>query len=786
VTAHVRSPLTELAVQNEPLIRLLADPAKPAGSIAAFARAVGRDKSNVAKSLDKLVVAGLAATPNGRHVPDLTDAGRQQLEALDRAAGVAPPAAGGGLQLAHALIRPNPLNPRKHFDPVRLEQLADTIESAGDILENLVVTPPGPDGLYTLYDGERRWRAVGLLIERGTWPADRGLPCKERAADAKEVAALSAYLALVANGQAEPLTDIEEARAYAVLIQETGWSASEAARRAGKNPRVVQEAIKVIREAKPADIKLHEDHNGAAPYTWEWLRHSVRNPGEAPSPPPAAETPATATALVLDPARPAPPTEAELTPAQALIMAEIDAAVRTKPELKAPLGPTTKIRQFSTPDKDPDVQRLISEGFIQLDLRGAPSPTVSLLRPGALWLARQPGNFMDIEYRLLRARQEAEVPRETHDELVASGEYDTGWLNIPPPPKPYEVSDPHALVLLEILDATQKLAAGLQYRGAEVRNDFDRPLAEELKNTGPGLIYGLHSPAYEDGIWRFKTSYDADKSLEAQFPGSTKTAATRRQHIAALRAKLGAPNSTGYVTSWLNGPFEPDGAWAAERQRQREARERVEAERQAEASRKAAEAEAAIAIGVQFLEQAQAIRAEVAAVGGDLGVVKPSRFVVAANLGGAPLPWSLDAQGDIIDRDGNPLIAHKGAPLAARRLLMVLCLNAAAGYPTPDIPAVAGDLDEPEFVRAMAAAMLDEEPAASRAAAERAAARFLAGHLQDEGVAYGAPGLSWTAEAAAQLVEEFDVFAFFDDETADAAEAEDDPALEAALSDEEG
>ncbi len=52
-------------------------------------------------------------------------------------------------------------NPRKHFDPARLQELADNIQLHG-ILQPLVVRPAGPDGRYELVAGERRLRAAKL------------------------------------------------------------------------------------------------------------------------------------------------------------------------------------------------------------------------------------------------------------------------------------------------------------------------------------------------------------------------------------------------------------------------------------------------------------------------------------------------------------------------------------------------------------------------------------------------------------------------------------------------
>ena len=55
-------------------------------------------------------------------------------------------------------------------------ELADTIAEVG-LLENLIVKPLG-DGKYQLKGGERRWRAIGMLISQGRWDAKRKILCK--------------------------------------------------------------------------------------------------------------------------------------------------------------------------------------------------------------------------------------------------------------------------------------------------------------------------------------------------------------------------------------------------------------------------------------------------------------------------------------------------------------------------------------------------------------------------------------------------------------------------------
>src|SRR5258705_8878383 len=56
-------------------------------------------------------------------------------------------------------IDPNPVQPRRVFEPERLQELANSIKSNG-VIQPLVVRPSG--SRYQLVAGERRWRAAKL------------------------------------------------------------------------------------------------------------------------------------------------------------------------------------------------------------------------------------------------------------------------------------------------------------------------------------------------------------------------------------------------------------------------------------------------------------------------------------------------------------------------------------------------------------------------------------------------------------------------------------------------
>jgi ParB family chromosome partitioning protein len=136
-------------------------------------------------------------------------------------------------ELPVALIKPNPAQPRKRFDPEALAALAASIESTG-VVQPLLVRPL-PDGSYELVAGERRWRAAqqaGL---------DR-VPAIIR--DAAEAEALQT--ALIENVVREDLNPVDEARACATLVEDLGVSKEELGRRVGRSRPAVSNLIRLL------------------------------------------------------------------------------------------------------------------------------------------------------------------------------------------------------------------------------------------------------------------------------------------------------------------------------------------------------------------------------------------------------------------------------------------------------------------------------------------------------------------------------------------------------------
>lgn len=130
-------------------------------------------------------------------------------------------------------IRPNPWQPRTHFDEEDLQELAQSIREHG-VLQPVLVSQQ-PDGSFQLITGERRWRAV-QLAGMPTVPA----MVKEATPQA------SLEMALVENIQRRDLNPLEEAHAYRQLLDEHGLTQDKLAQRIGKSRVAVTNTLRLL------------------------------------------------------------------------------------------------------------------------------------------------------------------------------------------------------------------------------------------------------------------------------------------------------------------------------------------------------------------------------------------------------------------------------------------------------------------------------------------------------------------------------------------------------------
>ena len=129
--------------------------------------------------------------------------------------------------------------PRKNFDPEKLEELAQSIRTHG-VMQPLLVTQNG--GRYTIIAGERRYRAsrlAGLAT----------LPVIVKELSDKDILEIS----LIENIQREDLNAIEQAEALKTLMENYSLTQDEIAKRVGKSRSAIANLTRLI--SLPAEIK---------------------------------------------------------------------------------------------------------------------------------------------------------------------------------------------------------------------------------------------------------------------------------------------------------------------------------------------------------------------------------------------------------------------------------------------------------------------------------------------------------------------------------------------------
>lgn len=134
-------------------------------------------------------------------------------------------------------IRPNPAQPRRHFNDEAIKSLADSLKRRG-ALQPITVRPA--EGGYELIAGERRLRAAILAgIET--------IPAIIRAVKDDDLL----ELALIENIQRQDLNPVERAQAYKALQVRHGLTQDQIGERMGEDRATVANYIRLL--------ELHED-----------------------------------------------------------------------------------------------------------------------------------------------------------------------------------------------------------------------------------------------------------------------------------------------------------------------------------------------------------------------------------------------------------------------------------------------------------------------------------------------------------------------------------------------
>ena len=145
------------------------------------------------------------------------------------------------LRLEH--LAPSPTNPRKHFEPDALADLASTIREHG-VIEPIIVrfwpddydTPEGraERPLYEIIAGERRYRASQLAEQAE-------IPALVRHLDTRQVLEIQ----IIENLQRRGVNELEEAEGYDLMMRDFGYTADQLAEKVGKSRAYIYGRLKL-------------------------------------------------------------------------------------------------------------------------------------------------------------------------------------------------------------------------------------------------------------------------------------------------------------------------------------------------------------------------------------------------------------------------------------------------------------------------------------------------------------------------------------------------------------
>lgn len=176
------------------------------------------------------------------------------------------------IKVAIERIRPNHLQPRRHFDPEALGELASSIKKHG-FAQPIAVSYDATSRSYELIAGERRWRAAQLAGLKEIEVVVR------QPKDDKQRLALT----LIENLQRADLNPIEVALGYLRLMKEFGINQTELGEEVGKSKSGISNTLRLL--DLPEEIQkalqfgqLTEGHGRALLLiTDPNLRHAVFN-----------------------------------------------------------------------------------------------------------------------------------------------------------------------------------------------------------------------------------------------------------------------------------------------------------------------------------------------------------------------------------------------------------------------------------------------------------------------------------------------------------------------------
>ncbi len=172
----------------------------------------------------------------GAYFPDMDESGDKQ--SVESSGGGNPYVETGErvnviLHIPVTNVRPNPNQPRKEFDELKLQELSESIQQHG-LIQPITVRYVG-EKRYELISGERRLRAARMA-------GFHDLPAYVREIDDEQ----SLAFALVENVQREELNPIEIAMGYRRLIDECDYTQDEVSKKVGKSRSAVTNFLRLL------------------------------------------------------------------------------------------------------------------------------------------------------------------------------------------------------------------------------------------------------------------------------------------------------------------------------------------------------------------------------------------------------------------------------------------------------------------------------------------------------------------------------------------------------------
>ncbi|BBH25338.1 ParB/RepB/Spo0J family partition protein [Intestinibaculum porci] len=143
-------------------------------------------------------------------------------------------------------ISPNKDQPRTHFEDEKIQELAESIKVNG-LLQPIVVRPYGGFKQYQIVVGERRYRACKLA-------GIKEVPVLIQKLNDEE----TANAALVENIQRENLSPIEEALAYASIMDSQNLTQAQVAEKMGKKQSTIANKLRLLKLSPTVQQALKE------------------------------------------------------------------------------------------------------------------------------------------------------------------------------------------------------------------------------------------------------------------------------------------------------------------------------------------------------------------------------------------------------------------------------------------------------------------------------------------------------------------------------------------------